>query len=56
VSVLVVLVVLLVAAMFLPWHRQLPLSRVGRRVVVAVVIIVLLVLIGWIFFVPVYWD
>jgi hypothetical protein len=56
VSVLVLLVVLLLAATFLPWYRQLPLSRTLRRVVVACVIMVLLVLIAWVFFVPVYWD
>jgi hypothetical protein len=56
VSVLVLLVVVLLAATFLPWYRQLPLSRTVRRVVVACVIMVLLVLIAWVFFVPVYWD
>jgi hypothetical protein len=56
VSVLVLLVVVLLAATFLPWYRQLPLSRTVQRVVVACVIMVLLVLIAWVFFVPVYWD
>lgn len=56
VSVVILLVVLLLAATFLPWSRQLALSRAGRRVVVACAIIALLVLIAWVFFVPGYWD
>ena len=55
-SVIVVLVVLLLAATFLPWYRELSVSKAGRRAVVPIVIIVLLILIAWIFFIPVYWD
>jgi hypothetical protein len=56
VSVVVVLIVLVLGATFLPWYRRLPLSRAGRRVAVACVITVLLVLIATVFFLPVYWD
>lgn len=56
VSVVVVLILLLLAVTFLPWHRQLPLSRAGRRIAVACVAIFLLVLIAWVLLLPVYWD
>jgi len=57
VSVAVLLVILVLAATALPWYRQLPLPRGGRRLLVTSVIIVPLILIACVLFiVPIYWD
>jgi hypothetical protein len=56
VSVVVILILLVIAVTFLPWYRQLPLSRGWRRLAVACVVFFLLALIAWVFLLPVYWD
>jgi uncharacterized membrane protein len=57
VSVVVLLVILVLAAIAIPWYRRLGLSRGTRRLLLASVIVFLLVVIGYVVVVvPAYWD